>query len=83
MAKTDLLKELKPFYFPSPRAPVVVEVPKMNFLMTDGSGSPEGDEFQEALQALYGVCFAVKFMQKKGRPARDTKVMALEGLWSR
>jgi hypothetical protein len=81
MAKTDLLKQLKPLYFPSPEMPVVVDVPRMNFLMIDGSGSPESAEFQEALQALYGVCFTMKFMHKKGHPARDTKVMALEGLW--
>ena len=81
MGKSDLLKELKPLYFPSPKAPVVVDVPKMNFLMIDGSGPPEGAEFQEALQALYGVCFTMKFMHRKGHPARDTKVMALEGLW--
>jgi hypothetical protein len=80
-AGAALLKQLKPLYSPSAKTPVLIDVAKMNFAMIDGAGGPEGVEFQQAVEALYGVCFTLKFMHKKGHPARETKVMALEGLW--
>ena len=53
----------------------------MNFLMVDGSGDPnKSPEFQEAVEALYGVSYTLKFSVKKsGGP--DYAVMPLEGLW--
>ena len=52
----------------------------MNFLMMDGSGDPNGKQFEEAVGVLYGMAYTIKFMLKKaGRT--DYKVMPLEGLW--
>jgi hypothetical protein len=54
----------------------------MNFLMIDGRGDPNtSQEFQEAVEALFGVSYTVKFMVKKGEVAVDYSVMPLEGLW--
>ena len=78
----DLIKQLKPLYAPSPRHPAIVEVPELSFLMTDGRGDPSTSEgYQQALEALYGIAYTLKFTLKKSAPERDFKVAALEGLW--
>ncbi len=82
MKKIDLKKDLKHLYNPSAKEVVVIDVPKMNFLMIDGMGDPNKvSEFQEAIEALYSVSYTVKFMIKKGKGAVDYTVMPLEGLW--
>jgi hypothetical protein len=80
MAKADLTPELKALYFPSPRAPVLVEVPPMIYFMVDGKGTPNrGKSFPNALTALYGIAYTLKFSLKdEGRPFI---VMPLEALW--
>ena len=53
----------------------------MNFLMVDGFGDPNMQEYQEAIETLYAVSYALKFMVKKGEQAVDYGVLPLEGLW--
>ncbi len=82
MQKIDFKKEWKHLYKPSPKKIDIVDVPKMNFLMTDGRGVPNtSQEFQEAVEALFGVSYTAKFMVKKSETAVDYAVMPLEGLW--
>jgi len=79
--KIDLKKELNHLYQPTAKAPVIVNVPEMAFLMLDGAGNPnKSPAYQAAVEALYGVSYALKFMSKK-RLDRDYVVMPLEGLW--
>jgi len=87
MQKLDLRKELKHLYNPSARRVEVVDVPRFNFVMIDGviepgHGPGSSPGFQEAMQALYGAAYTLKFMSKlrKDDPV-DYPVMALEGLW--
>jgi hypothetical protein len=59
----------------------IVEVPPMNYLMVDGSGDPNtATEAQEAIEALYPVAYALKFMVKREQGI-DYGVLPLEGLW--
>lgn len=82
MEKIDLKKELKHLYQPSHQAVVLVEVPEMKFLMVDGKGDPNSSqEYAEAVEVLFQVSYALKFMVKKGPLAIDYGVMPLEGLW--
>ena len=82
MEKIDLRKEWKHLYKPSPKKVEIVDVPQMNFLMIDGRGDPNtSQEFQEAVEVLFGVSYTAKFMVKKGETAIDYSVMPLEGLW--
>ena len=82
MKKIDFKKELKHLYRPSAKSVERVTVPGMNFLMIDGQGDPNTSrEFQDAIEALYSVSYALKFMVKKGDMATDYGVMPLEGLW--
>ena len=87
MKTLDLKKDLKAFYQPSAKKPVIVTVPYFQFAMIDGrieKGSEPGKSpaFAEATQALYGISYTLKFMLKKRKTnAIDYPVMALEGLW--
>ena len=79
--KLDLKKSLSHLYKPGSKEAHIVEFPDMKFLMIDGSGDPnQNPEYQQAVQALYGVAYALKFMAKK-EFSRDYVVMPLEGLW--
>jgi hypothetical protein len=79
--KIDFKKELKHLYNPPSEKVVIVDVPKMNFLMIEGIGDPNtSKEYRDALEALFGVSYAIKFMIKKQKAA-DYAVMPLEGLW--
>lgn len=82
MQKIDFKKALKHLYLPATNKVVQVEVPPMNYLMVDGAGDPNTEKsYQEAIEALFTLSYALKFMIKKGPPARDYGVMPLEGLW--
>lgn len=82
MNKIDLKKQLKHLYKSSSKKATIVDVPEMNFLMVDGAGDPNTSvEFKEAVEALYGVSYALKFMVKRGETALDYGVLPLEGLW--
>jgi len=85
--KLDLRKELKDLYAPSSRTIDIVDVPEFQYAMVDGlleaGQKPESSTaFQDAMHALYGISFTLKFMSKlrKSKPI-DYAVMALEGIW--
>jgi hypothetical protein len=81
VAKVDFRKQLRSLYNPSAKDVVVVNVPDMQFLLVDGTGNPNtSQEYQEAVEALYGVAYALKFLIKK-ELILDYAVMPLEGLW--
>ena len=87
MTKLDLRKELKYLYSPSAKKVEAVKVPRFQFAMADGmiekgEGPSSSPQFAEALEALYGISYTLKFMCKlrKEQPI-DYPVMALEGLW--
>ena len=80
MSKIDFKKEMKHLYGPSRKDFQVVDVPTLKFLMIDGHGDPNtAPEYSQAIEALYGVAYKLKFLSKKRD--RDYIVMPLEGLW--
>lgn len=88
MEKLDLRKQYKHLYSASARKIEVVDVPPLQFAMVDGMISPgqpvgESPDFQEAVSALYGLSYTLKYMVKKrAENPIDYPVMALEGLWA-
>jgi hypothetical protein len=81
MTKTDYKKELKQFYGAKADKPVVVQIPKMSFIMIDGEGDPNtSQEYVDAIQTLYPVAYTIKFTSKL-KYGNDFGVMPLEGLW--
>ncbi len=82
MKKVDFKKELKHLYKPPTNRVEIVNVPEMNFLMIDGKGDPNtSQEFSDAVEALFGVSYTLKFMIKNGEREIDYGVTPLEGLW--
>lgn len=87
MKTLDLKKQYKGLYQPSAKQPVLVQVPDLQFAMIDGaiekgSEPSKSPSFAAATQALYSLCYTLKFMLKKRKTnAIDYPVMALEGLW--
>lgn len=80
MEKVDFKKLMKPYWQPPVGEFVVVEVPRLSFLMVDGKGDPNSAvEYATAVQWLYSVSYALKFASKAA--GRDYGVGPLEGLW--
>ncbi len=81
--KLDYKKEYKDLYLP-PKKPVIVDVPLMNFVMVDGEGAPEGEEYGAALSALYSISFTIKMSKMSGKAPDgyfEYVTPPLEGLW--
>lgn len=62
--------------------PEIVTVPARLALAIDGRGAPSSEDFQQALGALYGMAYGLKFARKKAARGTSFKVGALEGRWS-
>lgn len=80
MEKIDFKKKYKELYLP-PKKPVIVDVPKFQFIMFNGQGYPgTSKEYMDSIQVLYGLSYTLKFTSKlSGGP--DWTVAPLEGLW--
>ena len=79
--KIDYKRELGRLYR-ARREPAIVDVPEMSFAMIDGRGSPtDSADYMEAIGALYGVAYTLKFMVKRSPGGLDYTVMPLETLW--
>ena len=82
MQKVDMKEELRQLYHASAKEVVQVDVPPLRFLMIDGQGDPNtSPAYAQAVEALFSVSYAAKFIVKKGPQAIDYAVMPLEGLW--
>lgn len=80
--KRDLKKELRGLYGPSATVVQHVDVPTLRFLKIDGQGDPNTTPaYQEAVEALFSLSYAVKFAAKKAPVELNYGVMPLEGLW--
>lgn len=78
--KYDVKRELRELYAP-PAQFRFVDVPPMRYLAVDGHGDPNTvAEYAEAVGALFGVAYAVKF-RSRSELGRDLVVAPLEGLW--
>lgn len=82
MKKIDYKKEFKHLYNSSAKKATIVNVPPMNFLLIDGEGDPNiSKSYQDSIEGLFSVSYALKFMIKKGTLQIDYGVLPLEGLW--
>lgn len=80
MQKLDLRRDLKYLYEPSAKEPVIVQVPRMRFLVVDGVGGLGEGEFQDSIGALFNLGYPVRFGAKKQLEI-EYPVMPLEGLY--
>ncbi len=80
--KLDLKKQWKHLYQPKPGMLAEVSVPPLTYLMVDGEGDPNtSTAFQQAVEALFSLSYALKFSLKKSPKPVDYGVMPLEGNW--
>lgn len=85
MEKVDYKKEYKELYFPK-KEPMIINVPKMNFVAVKGKGDPnqKDGEYQKAMEVLYGITFTIKMSKMSGDTPvgyHDYVLPPLEGLW--
>lgn len=78
MPKLDLYKVNKAEYV-APKSPVIITVKPAKYLAIAGTGIPGGEEFTDAIGALYAVAFTTKMRLKFA--GRDYGVSKLECLW--
>jgi DNA-binding PadR family transcriptional regulator len=79
--KYDIKKAHKQLYSPPSKEFTVVDVPEFRYIAVDGRGDPNtAPAYANALEALYGVAYALKFASKNTL-GRDFVVGPLEGLW--
>lgn len=82
MTRLDLKKELGALYRTRRGTIAEVDVPPLRCLMIDGEGDPNtSPAYADAVEALFSVSYAAKFIVKKGPQQVDYAVMPLEGLW--
>lgn len=65
--------------FSAKKSPEIVTIPDTWCLTLSGIGAPESQEFKQAIEALYGLAYTLKFRLKAA--GLDFKVPPLEGLW--
>lgn len=81
----DYKKEYKEFYLP-PKRPVIIDIPKMNYIAVKGHGNPNNEEgeYKSSIGLLYAIAFTIK-MSYKGDYKIDGYfpyvVPPLEGFW--
>lgn len=81
--KLDYKKQYKDLYMPKNK-PSLVEVPPMNFIMVDGKGDPNSEEYQKSVSVLYALTFTIKMSKMGGMKPEgyfEYVVPPLEGLW--
>ncbi|MEV6769755.1 GyrI-like domain-containing protein [Nocardia sp. NPDC051030] len=76
--KLDLAKTDK-HYYAAPAAPVLRTFETYNYLAVTGSGAPLGDEYTDAVAALYRAAYGAKKLAKAAD--QDFVVPKLEGQW--
>jgi hypothetical protein len=77
--KVDVKRTLASYRAPKGRFEII-DMPDLQYLMIDGFGDPNGDDYSEALRCLYPVAYKLKFASKR-ELGRDYVVPPLEGLW--
>lgn len=83
MDKLEYKKAYKELYLPK-AIPSIVTVPSINFVMIEGEGDPNGEEFALKTAALYSFSYAVKMSYKSDNVPDgyyDYTVFPLEGEW--
>ncbi|SCG82775.1 hypothetical protein DW1_1202 [Proteiniborus sp. DW1] len=81
--KHEWRKHEKNLYMPKQK-PELVTVPEQKFLMIDGEGNPNSDEFAEKIEVLYSLSYAIRMMPKQGYTPEgyfEYTVYPLEGVW--
>lgn len=77
--KIDVFKFFKAEY-KAGKKPALVETSRSMYLAVEGKGAPSDDEFQAAIEALYGMAYTIKMGRKKDGKG-DYTIGKLEGIY--
>ena len=64
--------------------PTILQVPSKSYIIIDGKGDPNEEDFSQRVSALYALAYAIKIKYKKSpldQDYMDFTVFPLEGLW--
>ncbi|WP_314588593.1 GyrI-like domain-containing protein [Paenibacillus terrigena] len=81
--KYEWRKQEKDLYLPK-NEPVLITVPKLQFLMIRGRGNPNSTAFSAKVEVLYALSYAIRMMPKQGYTPPgyfEYTVYPLEGVW--
>lgn len=85
--KHEWKKQEKELYGAKP-VPALITVPVQNYIMTDGEGNPNNEDFSNRVAALYALAYAIKMRFKAAagsadisKEIHDFSVYPLEGVW--
>jgi len=59
----DYKKEQKEYYQPK-TTPATIDVPEMNFIIINGKGDPNKEEFRASVELLYSLSYSIKMNNK-------------------
>lgn len=83
--KYEWRKEAKALYQVKAR-PSILQVPGQSYIVIDGKGDPNQEDFSERVGALYTLAYAIKMKYKKApldEVYTDFTVFPLEGVWKK
>jgi hypothetical protein len=83
MKKVNYKTDFKDIYIPK-KAPGIVTLPAISYIMIEGEGDPNGQVFAQATAALYSFSYVVKMSYKSKNVPKgyyDYTMFPLEGIW--
>ena len=81
--KYEWRKQEKHIYVPK-EEPVLIKIPNFKYIIIEGKGNPNSQEFSDKVSILYQVSYAIRMMPKKGYTPEgyfEYTVYPLEGVW--
>lgn len=81
MEQYILEDNIKILYGCKKKEPYLVTVPDMNYLVFNGTGHPEGPDFQLACEAIFTISYILKFELCRKKLSIDYKVNPMEVKW--
>lgn len=81
--KVDYKRDFKHLYLPKTE-PEILYVPRMSFLMLDGAGDPNGENFAKEIEALYSLSYTMRMSYRSEEVPEgyyEYTVFPLEGVW--
>ena len=67
------LQRTDPQYYKAAKEPEAIDLTVKHYLAVAGQGDPDGAVFAQAMKALYGAAYGIKFMKK--REGKDFKIL--------
>ena len=83
--KYEWRKEAKALYQVKAR-PTILQIPGQTYIVIDGKGDPNQEDFSERVGVLYALAYAIKMKYKKApldQVYTDFTVFPLEGVWKK